>query len=272
MNTLPFFTALLSVYRNETPLALSSSIESVWGNQSTKPNQIVLVQDGPLTPELYATIAYWQRQLGDVLEIVPLKENVGLAAALNEGLKHCKYELVARMDTDDIALPNRFELQLKFMQSHPDIAVCSGQVDEYSQDLTEHLSTRTLPLRHEQILEFAKKRNPISHPCVMFKTSAVLEVGGYPNIYPEDYPLWVLMLAKGYKFANLPETLVKMRVGDALTARRGAKFLRGELEIFKLMRDIGFINKFEYWVNVVQRAFVRLGPAWFKKLLYKFMR
>lgn len=266
------FTVLLSVYKKELPGYLDLSLESIWDKQSVKPDQIVLVQDGRLTIGLYSVINKWQEKLGDTLTIVKLKKNVGLAAALNEGLKHCLHELVARMDTDDIALPSRFEQQLSFLMNNPHISVCSGQVEEYSEDLNTRLSTRRLPLKHHEILKFAKKRNPISHPCVIFKKSAVLSVEGYPLIYPEDYPLWILMLNKGYQFANLPQTLVKMRVGDALTARRGFKFLQGEIQIFKLMTEIGFLTKAEYYINVIQRCFVRLSPTWIKKILYKSMR
>jgi len=272
MENLLDFTVLLSVYNKESPNYLDLSLESIWDKQSLKPNQIVLVQDGPLTLSLYSVIEKWKSKLNDVLTLVPLKENVGLAAALNEGLKYCKYEIIARMDTDDIALPNRFEQQISFLKANPHIAVCSGQIIEYSEDLTIKLSSRKVPLEHNEIKKFAKKRNPISHPCVAFKKSSVLSVGGYPSIYPEDYPLWILMLQKGYQFANIPQTLVKMRVGDALTNRRGFKFLKGEIQIFKHMLEIGFINKKEYYINIIQRSFLRLAPHSIKKFLYKSIR
>jgi len=267
-----FFSVLLSVYINESPCYLNASLTSIWDSQTLKPSQIVLVQDGPLNTELYVIIKKWKKRLGDIFTIVSLAHNVGLASALNEGLKFCRYEIVARMDTDDIALPNRFEQQLSFLEANPHISVCSGQIEEYSEDLITKLSTRKLPLRHDEILKFAKKRNPISHPCVIFKKTDVIAVGGYPLIYPEDYPLWVLMLNKDYQFANLPQILVKMRVGDALTARRGLRFLKGEIQVFNLMYKIRFLSTAEYCLNIIQRIFVRLGPTWLKKILYKFAR
>lgn len=267
-----YFSTLLSVYKKERPEYLNQALESIWEDQTLKPSQVVLVQDGPLTPDLYSVISLWEEKLGSTLTSVILNENVGLAAALNEGLKFCEYELIARMDTDDVATPERFKLQLQFMNENPEISVSSGRINEYTDDLKTQLSTRELPLTHDSIYNFAKRRNPISHTCAIFKKSAVLSVGGYPNIYPEDYALWVLMLAKGYRFANIPQTLVKVRVGDAFNTRRGWEFLKGEIKAFKLMYKIGFINKALYISNVLQRGFLRLSPNWMKKILYQIMR
>lgn len=266
------FTVLISVYSKEVSFFLNEALSSIWDEQSVKPAQIVLVQDGPLTPHLDAVLTGWKEKLGDVLTLVPLVKNVGLAAALNEGLKHCQHELVARMDTDDIAVPSRFEKQFIFMQNNPEVAVCSGLIEEWSQDFSYKISERRLPLTHQEIAKFAKRRSPISHPAVMFRKSAVLAVGGYPNIYPEDYPLWGSMLAQGYIFANLPDLLLKMRVGNALTERRGLQFLKGEIKIYKYLLDVGFINRFEYLTNCILRGVVRLSPVWLKKIFYKYLR
>lgn len=266
------FTVLMSIYYKENFEWFERALVSIWDEQTVKPTQIVLVQDGSLTEELSAVLTNWKEKLGDVLTLVPLGKNVGLAAALNEGLKHCQYELIARMDTDDIAMPDRFEKQFTFMQNNPDVAVCSGLIEEWSQDFSHKISERRLPLTHQEIAKFAKRRSPISHPAVMFRKSAVLAVGGYPNIYPEDYPLWGSMLAQGYIFANLPDLLLKMRVGNALTERRGLQFLKGEIKIYKYLLDVGFINRFEYLTNCILRGVVRLSPVWLKKIFYKYLR
>ena len=112
----------------------------------------------------------------------------------------------------------------------------------------------------------------MSHPCVIYRKNAVPEVGGYPDIYPEDYPLWALVLAKGHKFENLPDTLVKMRVGDAISKRRGFKFLKGEIKTFKLMHQAQLINRYELYRNITQRTLLRLAPNALKKAFYKFLR
>lgn len=266
------FSALLSVYYKENPNFLNKALESIWDEQTLKPSQIVLAQDGPLTPELDAVLGIWKEKLDDILTLVPLPINVGLGAALNEGLKHCTNELVARMDTDDISLPERFSKQVQFMRDNPNIAVSSGLIEEWDKDFFTRISERKLPLTHKEILIFAKSRSPLSHPAVIFRKSDVLAVGGYPSIYPEDYPLWGAMLAKGYTFANLPDLLLKMRVGDALSKRRGLKFLKGEAKLFQFLYDVGFLNKYELCRNILQRSIVRLSPTWMKKILYKYAR
>lgn len=266
------FSVLLSVYYKENPKYLEEALASIYDKQSMKPNQIVLVQDGPLTTELEKVISFWKEKLDNLLVLVPLEKNVGLAAALNEGLKYCNNELVARMDTDDIASPDRFKKQISFMKSNPDVAVSSGLVEEWSEDFSHKVSERKLPLVHEDIYRFAKSRSPISHPAVVFRKTAVLESGGYPSFYPEDHPLWGLMLHKGYKFANLPDVLVKMRVGDAFIERRGKGFLKGEIELSKYLNEIGFINKYELFGNIVKRTLVRLAPVFVKRILYKHIR
>lgn len=265
-------TVLLSVYVKENPKYLDSALTSIWDSQSFKPAQIVLVIDGLLTEMLNEVVSIWKLKLGEILTIVPLEKNVGLGAALNIGLQSCKYELVARMDTDDIAMPDRFFQQLTFMNNNPSVAVSSGLIEEWSQNLTNKISIRELPLLHKDILLFAKTRSPISHPAVIFRKAAVLSVGGYPNMYPEDYPLWGAMLANGHIFANLPDLLLKMRVGDALIERRGKDFLIGEIQTFNYLSSVGFLTKYELYRNIMQRSVVRLSPIRFKRFLYKYFR
>lgn len=266
------FSVLMSVYCKESSEYLLRSMQSIWNFQSLRPDQIVLVEDGPLTESLYAAVLELKTEIGSSLTIVPLDKNLGLAGALNEGLRHCKHDLIARMDTDDIALSDRFKKQIKFMLNHPDVSVCSGQIEEWNQDFSEKISERTLPLDHDSILKFAKTRSPISHPAAMFKKSSVQAVGGYPEIYPEDYQLWGTMLAKGYRFANMPDFLLRMRVGNALVERRGAKFLKGILRTYRNLYYAGFLTRFEFLYAVTFRTFVLLSPTWLKSFFYKNIR
>lgn len=265
-------SVLLSVYKNEQPQYLSAALQSIWNAQEKKPGEIVLVVDGPISRELGFVIENWQTSLGNTLVVIRLPTNVGLAAALNKGLNYCRYDLVARMDTDDVSMPSRFLNQLAFMHANPDIAVCSGTIEEYSEDMATRLFVRTLPITHDQIYRFAKRRSPISHPAAIFRKAAVIAVGGYPLIYPEDYPLWGRMLVSGYKFANLQEVLLKMRVGDALYRRRGVQFLKGEIAVFRYLNELGFLTKSEMLRNIIERAVLRLSPTKAKKLMYKYFR
>jgi glycosyltransferase involved in cell wall biosynthesis len=266
------FSILLSVYCKESPAYLGEAFRSIWSLQELKPDQVVLVEDGPLTGPLNNEIRRLKDDLGTALTIVSIPKNLGLAGALNEGLKYCRYDLVARMDTDDISLPDRFKKQLKFMSDNPSVAVCSGQIEEWNQDFSQRISERSLPLDYNSILKFAKTRSPISHPAAMFRKSSVLAVGGYPDIYPEDYQLWGTMLAKGYKFANMPDLILKMRVGNALVERRGVKFLKGILRTYKNLYYSGFLTRFELLYAVTFRTFVSLSPAWLKRFFYKNLR
>src|SRR5690625_4228661 len=175
------FSVLLSVYKKERTEYFIQAMQSIWDEQTLKPNEIVLVKDGPLDKELDDAIKGVEKHIGDALKIISLEENVGLGAALNEGLKFCSYELVARMDTDDIALPKRFEKQVSFMNEHPYLAASSAWMEEFD-DSGKTIAVRKLPLDSVSIRSFAKRRNPLSHPLTIFRKSIVLSVGGYPEI------------------------------------------------------------------------------------------
>ena len=265
------FSVLLSVYNKESELNLNSSLESVLVNQTVLPDQIVLVVDGSIREELENIIERFCVSFAN-FNVLRLNSTKGLANALNEGLKSCDHEIIFRMDTDDICLPNRFETQLKFMESNDDIAVCGSYVLEFDEDEDDIVSSRKVPVSHEEIVNFCKSRNPISHPSVCFRKSALLDVGGYPLIYPEDYLLWVRMIKAGYKFANIPEFLLKMRTNEAFIKRRGFTFLIGELKIYFYLYKIGWISIFNLARIAILRSIVRLAPSFIKIWLYRNLR
>jgi glycosyltransferase involved in cell wall biosynthesis len=266
------FSVLISVYAKERSEFLDKALESVWDSQTLKPSQIVLVEDGPLTEELDMTILKWKSKLSNNFKLITLSKNVGIAGALNEGILHCDYDYVARMDSDDISVPNRFETQVNFAMRNPDIDCFSSWVAEYDEELSSFMKLRKLPLHHSQIYDFCKKRNPLSHPAVFFKKAAVKKVGAYPNVYPEDYFLWFKLIEKGYKLANLPDILVHMRTGKDLIGRRGWVMLKGEITIYRSMYSSGFISFFRLVSNILFRSFLRLSPSFVKNLLYKYFR
>jgi glycosyltransferase involved in cell wall biosynthesis len=262
-------SVLMSVYAKETPENLAECLQSLC-EQTLTADEVVLVEDGPISDELKAVI----EQFRDTLNIVsvPLAENVGLACALNEGLKYCKHDLVARMDSDDIALPDRFQKQVAFMQHNPDIAASSGVIEEFN-EAGQVISKRVLPLVHSEIVAFAKKRSPLSHPAVIFRKSVVLDVGGYPLFRnAQDYALWSLLIVKGYKLANLSDTLVRMRTGSEMMGRRGLSFLKRELQLLSYQRNIGLLSFREFAFNAIGRTVLRLSPAFIKTWLYKVAR
>lgn len=267
------FSVLMSVYLDDNPQFLSKAISSISSEQTLQPDQIVLVCDGPISAQSEEVLNFWSAELGELIGIVRLPENKGLAYALNAGMKHCKHEYVARMDADDISLPNRFQSQVNYITSHPDISVLSAWIEEVHPESLIEQSKRLLPEKHEDISRLAKRRNPISHPVTMFKRADVLNVGGYPLFKKsQDYALWSLMLINGFKFANQQVVLLKMRAGQGLVSRRGAKYLMSEIEILKYQRSIGLIGWGGFLVNVLIRGIFRLSPNWLKMFLYKIVR
>lgn len=266
------FSVLLSIYHKEDPCYFEMALRSIWDDQTLKPGEIVVVKDGPLTDALDGVVERWKSKLPERVNVVSLKLNVGLAAALNKGLEYCSFDLIARMDTDDIATCDRFERQFGFMSDNPEISVCSGQIEEWDRRMKKKLAVRTLPVLHDDIKKMCSRRSPISHPAVMYRKLDVINVGGYPDIYPEDYPLWGIMMSKGYVFANLPFVILKMRTGEGLMARRGWKFYKGEVKTYLLFKRIGIINNYEFLSNVFARFVLRLSPTWMKKLMYNAFR
>lgn len=271
LSTYRQLSVLLSLYKGEQPTHLEQALNSIWDAQTIKPSQIVLVQDGPLTESLKSVIESWKEQIGSTLTIVPLEQNVGLAAALNIGLQYCEHELVARMDTDDIALPNRFELQVPFMLANENIVASSGQIEEWDEHLVKKLNIRSLPTDSVMLAKFAKRRSPLSHPATIFRKSVIESVGGYPRLErAQDYGLWALLLHHGYRLANLPDTLLKMRTGAGLLSRRGLKYYRYEYQLLSYQKEIGFLNTSEFLVNLGIRGFARM--PFIQKLVYQFGR
>ncbi len=267
------FSLLLSVYYKEKPDYLHRALLSIWDEQIVQPSEIILVEDGKLTPELNAVILEWKEKLGECFKSVRLECNRGLGDALNEGLRKCSYELVARMDTDDIALPHRFEKQLKVMEDqHVDI--CSSWVSEFELSEDNIVSYRKLPENHHQLVKFSKKRNPLNHPVVMYKKTIVQNAGGYKDMpWFEDYYLWVRMIQQGAILYNIQEPLVSMRVGyEQLERRGGFKYAMSEIALQKEFLKLGFINIFEFIRNISIRFTSRVVPKYLLKKIYSKIR
>lgn len=268
------FSVLISLYIKEQPSFLQQSLDSLLA-QTLQPSEIVLVKDGPLTAELDTVVSNFAKRCAS-LKVVILPQNQGLGRALNEGLKFCSYDLVARMDTDDIARSDRFEKQVRIFQEHPEIDVCSAWIDEFEGDWRNVISTRRLPEKHDDIAVYAKSRCPINHPVVMFRKSAVTEAGGYQH-FPlfEDYYLWVRLLMNGARFYNIQESLLYFRFSPAMFKRRGGwKYAMDECKFQSLLRKKGFISLGGFVKNVGIRLATRLMPnslrTWvYKKLLRK---
>ena len=263
------FSVLMSIYYKEKAEYFNRCMQSIWDEQTIKPDEIVLVQDGQLSDELHKAIIDWQKKLKDKFKTIPLEKNVGLGDALNIGLQYCNNELVARMDTDDIALPNRFEKQLEIFQNK-NIDVCGSWVSEFENNENNIVSFRKVPELDEDIKRFAKKRNPLNHPTVMYKKTVIEKAGGYQKmLWFEDYYLWVRMILNGAKFYNVQVPLVKMRIDSQLERRKGNKYIFSEIELQKKFLKLGFINKKEFIINIIIRNFPRILPSFILKNIYK---
>lgn len=263
------FSVLLSVYHKESPVYLCQSLDSIF-NQTLLPSEVILVKDGTLTKHLDFIIEEYSKKFHQ-LKIVSLSVNQGLGKALNEGLKFCSYDLVARMDTDDIAKPDRLEKQIRVFQEHPELDVVGAWIDEFEETTSNIISTRKLPEVHDDICQFAKKRNPENHPVIMFRKQAVLAAGGYQH-FPlfEDYYLWIRMLQNGAKFYNIQESLLYFRFSSAMFKRRGGlKYVTTELRFQNLLRNLEFITFSEYLYNVFIRVITRMMPNSLRAILYK---
>ena len=268
------FSVLISVYIKEKAEFLDRALKSVYDEQEIKPNQIVLVEDGELTNELYEMIEIWKNKLGEILEIVELEKNMGLGDALKIGLEKCKFEMVARMDSDDVAMPNRFKKQLEIFENNPNLDICGSWIGEFENDENQIYAYRKPPQNHDEIIKFAKTRSPLNHPSVMFKKSSVLKAGNYQkSIMTEDYFLWVRMILSGAKFHNIPEMLLKMRAGKSqLTRRSGLKYAISEFKVQKEFYKLGFLNLYEFLRNGSVKFIVRLLPKAILSKVYSFLR
>ena len=267
------FSVLLSIYHKEDPANFDEALTSIWDSQTLKPSEIVLVKDGPLTAELDTIIGKWKIKLEEILKVVPLVHNVGLGKALNTGFEHCSHDWVMRMDTDDIALPDRFKKQVDYIEKNPDVALVGGQIEEFKGTLDSLSAKRVIPTEHEEIVHFAQSRSPFNHPTIAMKKDSIEAVGMYQHhLLMEDYNLWIRVLASGYKTANLPDTLLYMRSDGMHGRRRGWIYVKSEWQLYKLKTQLKFQSRFKALSLFFIRSSVRLLPASLLQYLYRLVR
>lgn len=266
------FSVLICTYKEDNPRWLDLALTSIWDDQVLKPSEIVLVQDGRIPACLEQVVLKWKEKLANKLCMVVLTENKGLASALNAGLLQCKFELVARMDPDDISLPSRFAHQINFMKKHKDISVVGTWVEEMCADMKASFFVKKLPTCPQDLIKFAKFRSPLAHPSVMMRKADVLACGGYPATYPEDYHLWSIMLSRQIKLANIPSVHLQMRTGSDFLKRRGKRFLLGELKVLKIQKDMFMISWKFFFIKLICLIVLRNCPIFLRKIFYKKMR
>lgn len=263
------FSVLMAVYAGEQPAYLVDALESLCACHGGIA-ELVLVEDGPLTPALREVIEVFRGRLP--LRSVVLSTNQGLGPALNAGLDACSMPWVARFDTDDLVEPYRFERQVNWLCAHSNVDICGGWIREFdgSPD-TEPGRIRRVPASHEEIKAYARSRNPFNHMTVMFRREAALAAGGYGNepMY-EDYALWVRMLQRGAYAANLSEVLVRARAGRGMFARRGGwRYVASEWAMQRTFLSSKFISPLQFVANLAIRIPVRLVPNAVRGTIYR---
>lgn len=261
----------MSIYKNEKPEYLKQALDSIL-NQTLLADEILIVKDGLLTPELDKTLDEYAAK-NKIIKFLEYEKNRGLGLALRDGVLACKNELIARMDTDDIAKPDRFQKQIRYLNKNPQIALLGTWVTEFSDNESKPDTATKLPCTHEEIRKFSKKRNPFRHMTVILKKSAVIDSGNYRDfLWFEDYDLWVRMLQKGYKAANMPEYLVNVRADKNMFDRRGGViYLKQEIKFEKYLLKINFITTYQFVINLFIRSIVRLLPNNVRSNFYNIM-
>lgn len=256
------FSVLMSIYYKERPQHFQECMQSIWDNQTLKPNEIILVKDGILTKKLETEIQRWSIKLSDVIKIVSIPENVGLGKALNEGLKYCSNEYVVRMDSDDISMPDRFEKQINYLNNHPNVVVLGGQIIEFDRSILDAQVLKLVPTNTDSIKKYSLKRNPFNHMTVVYKKNIVLLLGGYQHhLFMEDYNLWLRIIAHGYHTANLPDAIVYARVGNGMYKRRqGIEYIRSEKKLLELKLNLKLVKTYPAILVFLIRCSVRLLP------------
>lgn len=263
------FSLLLPVYARDDPAQLTRAFRSAVDEQTLRPTEAVIVRDGPVPEELEAVLAELVATSPVPAKVVALPENRGLADALMHGLDACAHDVVARMDADDIALPERFAKQLALLDTGFDL-VGSG-LYEFEDDEAVTIGVRTPPTGEAHIKRYVRFHDPFSHPTVVYRREAVRRAGGYvPVGLMEDYWLFARMLATGARAENIPEPLVKYRVGAGAYKRRGGvRQLQAELRLQRLMRRAGITTPAETVRNVLVRGGYRLVPEALRKVAYR---
>lgn len=264
------YSVLMSVYYKENPIWFDKSIISMM-DQTIKPSEFVLVEDGPLTDELDKVVEKYENTYPNIFKIIKLPKNVGLGPALKKGVEECSYDFIARMDSDDYCLPERIEKQFEVFESNPDIGMVGTNVSEFIDTIENVVCNVILPETNEEIVDFSKKRNPLRHPSVMFKKSEILSAGNYREYYLcEDYDMWLRMIRNGCKCYNIQNIYVYMRIGEDFFKRRGGhKYFKSIKKFKKEQLHNGYFTKVEYLKTIIPHMIVCYMPNSMRDLIYR---
>lgn len=263
-------SVLMSVYKNDIPKNVVTAVESVV-NQTLPPKQIVMMVDGPVSKEMEKTLKELDKKY-EILELHFQKQNQGLGKTMANGSAFCKHEFIARMDSDDIAMPERFEKQMKVFEEHPEFDMVGSNAQEFFNEPENLAGIKAVPETHEQIVEFMKSRCPFCHMTVTMRKSILEKAGGYKDwFYAEDWYLWIRMYLAGAKFYNIQENLVLARINyDTFARRGGLKYYKSIKGLLKLMKDNKMIGLIKYTKEKCRRFIGHvLIPKKLKNRMYR---
>ncbi len=265
------YSVLMSVYKNDSPEFLGLALESIYDKQTRKPDEIVVVFDGPLTDELHNVLNEFHSGKEDVVFYYPQEVNRGLGEALRIGSEKCTGDYIFRMDSDDISDSERFTKQISYIEAHPEIDVLGTDIAEFQ--LTEkedNKRVRRCPQKHEDIVRMSKKRNPMNHVTVCIKKTALKKCGGYKSLLLlEDYYLWLNMIVADCKLANINEPLVYVRIGNGFDSKRGSKQrIKGWRVLQDFMVEHKIIGRFRARINMLYIWGFVNTPTGLKRFLY----
>lgn len=262
-------SVLMSVYRSEKPAYLERALVSIWDDQILRPDEIILVKDGPLTEELDNVINNWEEKLKDKLTVITNPVNEGLTKSLNRGLKKVHGDYIARMDTDDISMPERFKLQADFLDRHRDIDIIGGWLREFNEESGE-LNVRKYPGEPSQIRDYISKASPLAHPTVMMRRKIFDNGLAYDERYrtSQDLALWFDALCAGYNIGNIPQVTLGFRRDDSVFKRRSKSKANNELKIY--LNGIYRLHGLMTWryIYPLARWLFRMMPVSMIKYIY----
>lgn len=261
------YSVLMSVYKKELPQNLRESVKSMM-EQTVPPDDFVLYCDGRLTDELYLEIERLKQKYS-IMNVIYSDVNAGLGKALSIAIGYCKHDIVARMDSDDIAKPERMRLQLDAFQKY-NADIVSGFVEEFSNDISDVTAIKRLPEKDEEIKLYAKRRNPFNHPCASFRKHQVYLAGNYEHCpFFEDYWLWLRMLKNGCKGYNVQKSVLYMRSGSDLYKRRGGlSYTLEALRFRKKMKNAKYCGFKDYFISCSAHILFAIIPNKLRMYLY----
>ena len=263
------FSILMALYGGDNELKFKKAVDSVFQN-TINPEKFILVIDGPLTDKLEVYVREVKNKYGELMDVLRIRENVGLAKALNLGLERISTSWVIRADSDDINLPTRFSELAKIHQENPELSLIGSAILEFDQNNLP-TSVRRVPLNYEEIKRYAVRRNPFNHMSVAFKKDVVREVGGYPILYlREDYALWCLLIQKKIKMANSDLILVHVSAGADMYRRRGGiRYAIGEFKLQQFLIKCDIKGVADGVIDGSIRAILFMMPAYLRGWFYR---